>query len=438
MLAGKRLLITGVMTRQSIAWAVAERAQRAGAEVVLTGFGRGRRLTERAARALPEPPDVLELDVNAPADIDAVGEELGRRWGALDGVLHAIAYAPPDALGGEFMATPADSASQAFVTSAYSFKALASGLRPLLAEARGSVVGLGFDASAAWPGYDWMGVAKAGLESVSRYLARDLGPEGIRVNLVSAGPLETPAASGIPGFDQLAGRWSEQAPLGWDTERPGRRGRRGLLPLLRLVHRHHRRDPPRGRRLPRDGRAAGGLVARHHRLKSEWPPQLPRLRGGRLQILALVGDGFPESHEVGVDRRQVGAVERVREPVTDPFQGRDIASHSVDVPGAGIDEDLARPQLEAAEVDLGGVAVAQLEVERRLRHVHRRHAGPGAVALRDRGAQVVERTVHLCREAGRHLLAPVRRPRARCCLGPGRRGLPVPGSGRVDRVTTGP
>jgi enoyl-[acyl-carrier protein] reductase I len=220
MLDGKRLLVTGVVTRHSIAWAVAERAQRAGAEIVLTGFGRGRRMTERAARALPEPPDVLELDVNEPADIVAVRDELDRRWGSLDGVLHAIAYAPPDALGGEFLTTPPDSAAQAFVTSAYSFKALAAGLRPLLATARGSVVGLDFDASSAWPGYDWMGVAKAGLESVSRYLARDLGPDGIRVNLVSAGPLETPAAGGIPGFDQLADRWSEQAPLGWDTGDP--------------------------------------------------------------------------------------------------------------------------------------------------------------------------------------------------------------------------
>ena len=217
MLAGKRLLITGVVTRHSIAWAVAERAQRAGAEVVLTGFGRGRRLTERAAQGLPEPPAVLELDVNEPGDIDALRAELEGRWGGLDGVLHAIAYAPPDALGGAFMDTPAASASEAFVTSAYSFKALAAGLRPLLARERGSVVGLDFDASQAWPGYDWMGVAKAGLESVSRYLARDLGPEGIRVNLISAGPLETPAAGGIPGFDALAGRWAEQAPLGWDT-----------------------------------------------------------------------------------------------------------------------------------------------------------------------------------------------------------------------------
>ena len=216
MLAGKRLLVTGVVTRHSIAWTVARRAQEAGAEVVLTGFGRGRRLTERAANALPDPPDVLELDVNSQADVDAVVAELGERWGALDGVLHAIAYAPADALGGEFLHTPQESATEAFVTSAYSLKRLAAGLRPLLAQARGSVVGLDFDASSAWPGYDWMGVAKAGLESISRYLARDLGPDGIRVNLISAGPLETPAAGGIPGFSELSGRWAEQAPLGWD------------------------------------------------------------------------------------------------------------------------------------------------------------------------------------------------------------------------------
>ncbi|MGZ8647466.1 MAG: enoyl-ACP reductase FabI [Solirubrobacteraceae bacterium] len=216
MLARKRLLITGVVTRHSIAWTVARRAQEAGAEVVLTGFGRGRRLTERAANALPDPPDVLELDVNSQADVDAVVAELGERWGALDGVLHAIAYAPADALGGEFLHTPQESATEAFVTSAYSLKRLAAGLRPLLAQARGSVVGLDFDASSAWPGYDWMGVAKAGLESISRYLARDLGPDGIRVNLISAGPLETPAAGGIPGFSELSGRWAEQAPLGWD------------------------------------------------------------------------------------------------------------------------------------------------------------------------------------------------------------------------------
>jgi enoyl ACP reductase len=219
-LAGKRLLITGVLTKGSIAYAVAERAQRSGAEIVLTGFGRTRRMTERAAKRLPEPPDVLELDVNAPGDFEALVAELESRWGGIDGALHAIAYAPGDALGGRFLSAPPESAEQAFRTSAYSYKALAEALAPLMREGGGSLVGMDFDASVAWPVYDWMGVAKAALESVSRYLARDLGPEGVRVNLVSAGPVETPAAGGIPGFDELAGLWRGQAPLGWDTSDP--------------------------------------------------------------------------------------------------------------------------------------------------------------------------------------------------------------------------
>jgi meromycolic acid enoyl-[acyl-carrier-protein] reductase len=218
MLDDKKLLITGVVTRDSIAYHVAERAQQLGAEVVLTGFGRARRLTERAARTLPAPPDVLELDVNSEADLLGVRTELSRRWGSLDGVLHAIAFAPPDALGGDFLATPAESAEHAFRTSAYSLKALTEAALPLLEG--GSVVGLDFDASVAWPVYDWMGVAKAALEAVSRYLARDLGPRGIRVNLVSAGPIETLAAGGIPGFDRLADAWRAQAPLGWDVTDP--------------------------------------------------------------------------------------------------------------------------------------------------------------------------------------------------------------------------
>jgi enoyl ACP reductase len=219
-LENKRLLITGVLTHRSIAWAVAERAQLEGAEVVLTSFGRGRRLTERAARRLPQPADTLELDVNQPADLDALRGELESRWGGVDGVLHAIAYAPEDALGGRFLDTPPDSAAHAFTTSAYSLKAVAAALLPLLDDGA-SVVGLGFDASVAWPLYDWMGVSKAALESVCRYLARDLGPRGVRVNLVSAGPLETPAAGGIPGFEQLAGEWRSRAPLGWDTADAG-------------------------------------------------------------------------------------------------------------------------------------------------------------------------------------------------------------------------
>jgi len=221
MLEGKHVLITGVVTRDSIAYGVAERAQRAGAEVLLTGFGRARRLTERAARTLPEPADVLELDVDAPADLEAVAAEVDDRWGGLDGVLHAIAFAPPDALGGAFLDTPPDSAERAFRTSAYSLKALTGALLPALERRRGAVAGLDFDATVAWPAYDWMGVAKAALESVSRYLARDLGPRGVRVNLISAGPIETLAAGGIPGFDRLAGAWREQAPLGWDTGDPG-------------------------------------------------------------------------------------------------------------------------------------------------------------------------------------------------------------------------
>jgi enoyl ACP reductase len=218
-LAGKRLLITGVITKDSIAYHAAEQAQREGASVVLTSFGRVRRMTERAAGRLPEPADVLELDVNNPEDLEALPEALRKRWGGVDGALHAIAFAPEDALGGRFLTTPADSATQAFRTSAFSLKALAAALAPLMGDG-GSVVGLDFDASVAWPVYDWMGVAKAALESVSRYLARDLGPRGIRVNLVSAGPLGTVAARGIPGFEQLADLWRAQAPLGWDIEDP--------------------------------------------------------------------------------------------------------------------------------------------------------------------------------------------------------------------------
>ena len=216
LLDGRRLLITGVLTRGSIAFEVARQAQEDGAQIVLSGFGRGMRLTERAARHLPDPPDVLELDVNEPDDLARVADELRTRWGGVDGVLHAIAFAPADALGGGFLDTPASSAITAFQTSAFSLKALAAALAPML-ENGGSVVGLDFDAAVAWPVYDWMGVAKAALESVSRYLARDLGPRGIRVNLVSAGPIETIAAGGIPGFDELAGLWRAGAPLGWDT-----------------------------------------------------------------------------------------------------------------------------------------------------------------------------------------------------------------------------
>jgi enoyl-[acyl-carrier protein] reductase I len=230
-LDGKRVLVTGVVNRHSIAYAIAERAQRQGAEIVLTSFGRVRRMTERAAARLDPVPDVLELDVNRDEDLAAVAEELRSRWGGVDGAVHAIAHAPPDALGGNFLGAPRESAKEAFETSAYSLKALAEALIPLLGEAGGvagngvpaaggSLVALDFDASVAWPAYDWMGVSKAALESVGRYLARDLGRRGVRVNLISAGPISTPAASGIPGFGELAASWSAGAPLGWDRTDP--------------------------------------------------------------------------------------------------------------------------------------------------------------------------------------------------------------------------
>ncbi len=217
MLAGKRLVITGVLTRRSIAFAVAREAQLAGAEVVLTGFGRGRRLTERAAQRLPVMPDIYELDVNDESQLAALAADLETRWGTVDGVLHAIAYAPEDAMGGRFLETPFDSVATALQTSAYSLQALARHLAPLLeSDGGGSIVGLGVDARQTLPGYGWMGVAKSALESISRYLARDLGPRGIRVNLVSSGPIDSPAAAGVPGFKELAGGWDDAAPLGWD------------------------------------------------------------------------------------------------------------------------------------------------------------------------------------------------------------------------------
>jgi len=217
-LEGKRILVTGVVNRRSIAFATAERAQQLGAEVILTSFGRIRRMTERAAARLPEPVPVLELDVNSDHDLGRLTDLLGEHWDGVDGVLHAIAHAPGDALGGNFIGAPRSSAGEAFETSAYSFKALAEALEPMMKGRGASLVGLDFDATVAWPSYDWMGVAKAALESVSRYLARDLGPRGIRVNLISAGPIRTAAAGGVPGFSDLADAWSTGAPLGWDMD----------------------------------------------------------------------------------------------------------------------------------------------------------------------------------------------------------------------------
>ena len=221
LLKGKRLVITGVLTDDSIAFHTARVAQEEGAEIVLTGFGRGLRLTERAARRLPEPPEVRPLDITSVADMRALAAALEARWGAVDGALHAIAYAPDDALGGRFLETPAESAGTAFLTSAFSYKTLAVGLLPLMKRAGGgALVTLDFDNRQAWPAYDWMGVAKAALQAVTRYLARDLGPFGVRVNAVSAGPLGTVASKSIPGFRQFEEAWADRAPLGWDVTDP--------------------------------------------------------------------------------------------------------------------------------------------------------------------------------------------------------------------------
>lgn len=221
LLDDKKLLITGVLTDDSIAWHTARVAQEEGAEIVCTGFGRGLRLTERSVQRLPAECDVLELDINDPSHVQAVTEDLERRWGKVDGALHAIAFAPEDALGGNFLSTPVESAQTAFTVSAFSYKTLAVGLLPLMeAAGGGSLVAMDFDNSQAWPAYDWMGVAKSALQSVTRYLARDLGPHNIRVNAVSAGPLGTVAAKSIPGFAKFDQVWSERSPLEWDTTDP--------------------------------------------------------------------------------------------------------------------------------------------------------------------------------------------------------------------------
>ncbi|GAA2020673.1 enoyl-ACP reductase FabI [Pseudokineococcus marinus] len=212
-LDGKRLLITGVLTDASIAFRVAQVAQQEGATVVLTSFGRQMRITQAIARRLPQPAPVVQLDVSDQEDLDALAERVREHVDGLDGVLHSIGFAPQGAF--DFMAASWEDVSAALQISSYSLKSLAVAARPLMAE-RGSVVGLTFDASFAWPVYDWMGVAKAAFESVARYLARDLGPEGTRVNLVSAGPLRTMAAKSIPGFEAFENSWPERAPLGWD------------------------------------------------------------------------------------------------------------------------------------------------------------------------------------------------------------------------------
>jgi|TARA_B110000263_G_scaffold161778_1_gene140658 enoyl-[acyl-carrier protein] reductase I len=215
-LDGKRLLITGVLTDASLAFAVAKLAQEEGAEIVLTGAGRGMRLTERTARKLPEEAEVLEFDVTSAEQAAAVRDHLAAKWGQVDGALHAIGFAPEVCLGEDFMAAQWADVSVAVEISAYSLKTVAEVVAPLMTGG-GSIVGLDFDARFAWPAYNWMGVAKAALESASRYLARSLGGDDIRVNLVAAGPIRTMAAKSIPGFAAFEDAWGTRAPLGWDV-----------------------------------------------------------------------------------------------------------------------------------------------------------------------------------------------------------------------------
>jgi enoyl-[acyl-carrier protein] reductase I len=216
LLQGKRILVTGVLNDASIAFSTARVAQEQGAEVVLSSFGRVMRLTERTAKRLPSPDvQIVELDVTSEDDLAALA---GRVGGALDGVLHSLAFAPESCLGGGFLDAPWSDVSVALQVSAYSLKALAVAALPLMGPGS-SIVGIDFDNDdAAWPSYDWMGVSKAAFESVARYLARDLGPEGIRVNLVSAGPYRSIAAKSIPGFERFEEVWTERAPLGWDLK----------------------------------------------------------------------------------------------------------------------------------------------------------------------------------------------------------------------------
>ncbi len=215
-LAGKRILVTGVVNRESLGYAVATRAQEQGAELVLTNFGKAHRVARRTAAGMADPPDVLELDVTEESHYERLLTYVQERWGGIDGVVHSVAFAPAEALGGNFMEAPAESVLRSMEVSAFSLKALAHALEPVL-EPGASIVAFDFDASVAWPIYDWMGVSKAALESIARYLARDLGPRRVRVNLVSAGVLGTVAARGIPGYRRLADAWAEAAPLGWDT-----------------------------------------------------------------------------------------------------------------------------------------------------------------------------------------------------------------------------
>jgi meromycolic acid enoyl-[acyl-carrier-protein] reductase len=230
-LDGKRVLVAGVTHDTSIGFTVARIAQEEGATVVISNFGRALTITRRIATRLPQEAPVLELDVTNEEHLGSLADRLSEHVDGLDGVVHSIAYGNPEtSLGGKFLTAPWQDVAQALQVSAFSLASLSVACLPMMSK-NSSVVGMTFDATVAWPSYDWMGVAKAGLESCARYLARDLGPKGVRVNLVSAGPLKTLAAKAIPGFEGLESMWRDRAPLGWDEtdNTPAARGVVGLL-----------------------------------------------------------------------------------------------------------------------------------------------------------------------------------------------------------------
>ncbi|CAM5276376.1 MULTISPECIES: enoyl-ACP reductase FabI [Streptomyces] len=229
-LAGKRILVTGVITDGSIAFHAAKVAQNEGAEVILTGFGR-LSLVQRIAKRLPKEAPVIELDVTNQEHLDGLADKIREYTGddgRLDGVVHSIAFGPQGAFN--FLEANWEDVSTALHVSSYSLKSLTMACLPLMTQG-GSVVGITFDGSIAWPKYDWMGVAKAALESTSRYLARDLGEKNIRCNMISAGPIKSMAAKSIPGFEELADVWNHRAPIGWDLSDPEPAGR-GVVGLL--------------------------------------------------------------------------------------------------------------------------------------------------------------------------------------------------------------
>jgi enoyl ACP reductase len=226
-LKNKKILITGILTDKSIAYASAQVALENGAQVVATGFGKGLRITERAVKRLSDDIQVYEMDIQNPEQVDTAVVNIKENFGSLDGILHAIAFSPTEAMGGNFMNTKVEDALTSFEVSAFSLKTLSQGFSPILNNP-GSIVALDFDNTQAWPGYDWQGVAKSSLQSIVRYLAFYMGKEGIRVNAVASGPLATTAAKNIPGFTDMNDEWDQRAPLGWDSK--------NAIPVAKVVN----------------------------------------------------------------------------------------------------------------------------------------------------------------------------------------------------------